>query len=71
MYSGLTAAALSYAIWGLFPLYFHVLRHIGAFEIVLHRSLWSFVFVWLVLLGLLRARGCSSEAARCCSARTG
>ena len=54
MYSGLAAAALSYAIWGLFPLYFHALQQIGAFEIVLHRSLWSFVFVWLVLLGLRR-----------------
>jgi chloramphenicol-sensitive protein RarD len=54
MYPGLVAAALSYAIWGLFPLYFHALQQIGAFEIVLHRSLWSFVFVWLVLLGLRR-----------------
>jgi len=54
MYSGLAAAALSYAIWGLFPLYFHALGSIDAFEIVLHRSLWSFAFVWLVLLLLHR-----------------
>jgi len=54
MPSGLAAAALAYAVWGLFPLYFHALSRIDAFEVVLHRSLWSFVFVWLLLLGLRR-----------------
>jgi chloramphenicol-sensitive protein RarD len=54
MYSGLAAAALAYAVWGLFPLYVHALARVDAFEVVLHRSLWSFVFVWLVLVGLRR-----------------
>ena len=54
MYPGLAAAALAYVVWGLFPLYFHALARVDAFEVVLHRSLWSFAFVWLVLLGLRR-----------------
>lgn len=49
MNAGLPAAAAAYIIWGLFPLYFHSLAHVGAFELVLHRSVWSLVFVLLLL----------------------
>ena len=52
--SGLVYAALAYVIWGLFPIYFHALARIDAFEIVMHRSLWSFVFVWAALVALRR-----------------
>ena len=51
---GLLYAALAYVLWGLFPIYFHALARVDAFEIVLHRSLWSFVFVWAVLLAMRR-----------------
>ena len=54
MLPGLASAALSYVLWGLFPLYFHRLSQVGAFAIVMHRSLWCFVCVWLVLLGMRR-----------------
>ncbi|HEV8689916.1 MAG TPA: EamA family transporter RarD [Ideonella sp.] len=53
MPSGLLAAALSYALWGLFPLYFRQVADVPALEIVLHRSVWSLVFV-LLLLALQR-----------------
>lgn len=53
MPAGLLAAALSYALWGLFPLYFHQVAQVPALEIVLHRSVWSLVFV-LGLLTVLR-----------------
>ena len=52
--SGLVYAALAYIAWGLFPIYFHALARVDAFEIVMHRSLWSFVFVWLALVALRR-----------------
>ena len=52
--SGLVYAALAYVAWGLFPIYFHALARVDAFEIVLHRSLWSFVFVWGLLVALRR-----------------
>ena len=51
---GLVYAALAYIAWGLFPIYFHALARVDAFEIVMHRSLWSFVFVWAVLLAARR-----------------
>ena len=51
---GLVYAALAYALWGLFPIYFHALARVDAFQIVLHRSLWSFLFVWAVLVAMRR-----------------
>jgi chloramphenicol-sensitive protein RarD len=51
---GLVFAALAYILWGLFPIYFHALARVDAFAIVMHRSLWSFVFVWAVLLAMRR-----------------
>jgi chloramphenicol-sensitive protein RarD len=54
MHAGLLAAALSYALWGLFPLYFRQVAEVPALEIVLHRSVWSLVFVLGVLAVLRR-----------------
>jgi len=54
MNSGIPLAALAYVAWGLFPLYFHRLAAVGAFEIVLHRTVWSMVFVLIVLAVLRR-----------------
>lgn len=49
MHPGLVAAALAYVIWGVFPLYFHHLADVPPLEMVLHRSVWSLVFVLGVL----------------------
>lgn len=46
-------AALSFSIWGMFPLYFKALQAITPLEILVHRMLWSLVFV-AVLLALRR-----------------
>lgn len=54
--SGALQAALAYAMWGLFPLYFQLVSAVAPLEIVLHRALWSFAFV-LVLLAVLRRWG--------------
>jgi chloramphenicol-sensitive protein RarD len=53
MSTGVLQAALAYAMWGLFPLYFHLVAAVAPLDIVLHRSLWSLAFV-LVLLAVLR-----------------
>lgn len=53
MSSGVLQAALAYALWGLFPLYFRLVSAVGPLEIVLHRCLWSLAFV-LVVLAVLR-----------------
>ncbi|WP_295957078.1 EamA family transporter RarD [Rhodoferax sp.] len=47
---GIVYATLAYAAWGLFPLYFHQLAGIPALEVVVHRTVWSLVFVLGVLL---------------------
>lgn len=49
MQLGILYAASAYFLWGLFPLYFKQLQSVGALEIVLHRILWSAVFLLLVL----------------------
>jgi chloramphenicol-sensitive protein RarD len=41
---------LAYAIWGVFPLYFHALQPAGAWEILAHRIVWTLVFCAGVLL---------------------
>jgi chloramphenicol-sensitive protein RarD len=53
MNAGLYAAATAYLIWGLFPLYFHALSTLGALDLVLHRSIWSLLF----MLGVLAVQG--------------
>jgi chloramphenicol-sensitive protein RarD len=54
MNTGIAYAALAYAAWGLFPLYFRQVAEVSAFEIVLHRTVWSLVFVLLLLVVMRR-----------------
>jgi chloramphenicol-sensitive protein RarD len=53
MRSGVLQASLAYGMWGLLPLYFHLLAAVAPLDIVLQRTLWSLAFV-LVLLAALR-----------------
>ena len=50
---GLSAALFAYVLWGLFPLYWYLLRSVPAVQTVAHRVLWCavFVFGWLALRG--------------------
>jgi chloramphenicol-sensitive protein RarD len=50
---GTLAGIAAYGMWGLFPLVFHQLRSVSAFEVLFHRVLWSFV----VVVALLVAQG--------------
>lgn len=52
MHVGVLYAALAYTAWGLFPLFFKQLVSVNAFEVVMHRTVWSLVF----LLGVLAVR---------------
>ncbi|MFZ6004891.1 MAG: EamA family transporter RarD [Actinomycetota bacterium] len=47
---GTAAGVAAYTLWGLFPLVFHQLRSVGAFEVLLHRVVWSFVVVAALLV---------------------
>ncbi|MCB5196659.1 EamA family transporter RarD [Deefgea salmonis] len=50
MQIGIIYTLLAFLIWGLFPLYFKALHGIAPEEIVLHRFIWSLVFLSTVLL---------------------
>ena len=49
MNPGIVYATLAYMAWGLFPLYFRQVAHVPALEVVVHRTVWSLVFVLAVL----------------------
>jgi len=49
MRTGILYAATAYVLWGVFPIYFKALQTIPPVEIMLHRIVWSLVFVMVVL----------------------
>ena len=46
---GMLYAAASFVIWGLFPIYFKALQDIAPGQILVHRMVWSLVFILGVL----------------------
>ena len=54
---GLASAAAAFTVWGLYPLYFHLLYKVSAFQTIAHRIVWSclFVLAWLAAHGQLPA----------------
>jgi len=42
---GLAAAISSYALWGVFPLYWYLLKAVPSMQIIAHRVIWCSVFV--------------------------
>ena len=48
---GVLLTCIASIFWGLpQPLFFNELNHINTFEVVLHRGLWSFLFLFLILI---------------------
>ncbi|MDD5333290.1 MAG: EamA family transporter RarD [Rhodoferax sp.] len=54
MNPGVFYAALAYTAWGFLPVFFKQLASVNAFEVVLHRMVWSLVFLLCVLAVLKR-----------------
>jgi chloramphenicol-sensitive protein RarD len=46
---GVIYAASAFVIWGVIPIYWKFLDHVGAVEIVMHRILWTLVFALAAL----------------------
>ena len=46
---GIIYAIVAYTLWGIAPLYFKLLSDVPATEILLHRVIWSFIFVTLLV----------------------
>ncbi|MGZ8293837.1 MAG: EamA family transporter RarD [Telluria sp.] len=49
MRTGVLSAALAFLCWGLFPLYFHALNDVPPAQIMVHRVVWSLLFLMIVL----------------------
>lgn len=47
---GIFFALLAYFSWGTFPLFWKQLSHVTALEILSHRIIWSFIFMFLLCL---------------------
>jgi chloramphenicol-sensitive protein RarD len=47
---GVLNAIGAFLIWGLSPIYFKALAHVPAFEILLHRMVWSFIFLFPIVI---------------------
>ncbi len=54
MNPGLLYAALAYALWGLFPLYFRQIAAVSSFEIVVQRCVWALVVLVIALTVMRR-----------------
>ncbi|WP_405586067.1 EamA family transporter RarD [Streptomyces sp. NBC_01190] len=52
--TGLVYGFVAYGLWGLFPLFWPLLKPAGAMEILAHRMVWSLVVVGVILLVLRR-----------------
>ena len=54
MNPGFIYALCAFSIWGLFPLYFRLIPLVAPLELVMQRTLWSLLFLGLLLTGLKR-----------------
>jgi len=57
---GLWVTVMAYCVWGMMPLYWHLLREVPPLQVVVHRAVWCAVLVagWL---GLRHGRGWLKE----------
>lgn len=46
---GTIYAILAFTFWGLVPIYFKTVSHVNPFEILIHRILWSIIFLFILL----------------------
>lgn len=46
---GLALALATFIMWGIFPIYFKSIEHVGALQVLSHRIIWSFVLLFLFL----------------------
>ncbi|KTF15122.1 EamA family transporter RarD [Pseudoalteromonas sp. H105] len=46
---GVILACMAFFMWGLAPIYFKLLQHISAFEILMHRVVWSVLFIVFIV----------------------
>jgi len=47
---GTIYAILAFTFWGLVPIYFKLVSHVSPFEVLVHRVLWSVLFLSIILM---------------------
>jgi len=57
MTRGIWYGVAAYVIWGTFPLYWRLLRHVAPLHVLGQRIIWSFVLLAAVLMLVRRQRG--------------
>lgn len=50
MNKGTLYAIGAYGLWGLFPLYWKLLQHVPALQLIGHRIVWSFISLFVILI---------------------
>ncbi|MGX1193568.1 chloramphenicol-sensitive protein RarD [Metabacillus sp. SLBN-84] len=48
-HTGLMHTALAYFLWGILPVYWKLIEHVGSEEILAHRVFWSFLFMMFLI----------------------
>lgn len=56
MNKGTLYAIGAYGLWGLFPLYWKLLQHVPALQLIGHRIVWSFVSLFVILIFLRQVK---------------
>lgn len=64
MNKGVLYALGAYTLWGIFPIYFHALSAISAFQITAHRVVWSLLFVAALVVGRGELRALKASITR-------
>mgnify|MGYP005749504709 CR=1 FL=1 len=59
--TGILFAAFSYILWGFLPLYWKVLQHVPAWELLAHRIVWSLIFMLVILLAMKKIQVLPTE----------
>ncbi len=62
--SGLLFGIGAYGMWGMFPAFFPLLKPAGAVEILAHRIVWGFLFLFVVVVAVRRLRDVRSISGR-------
>jgi len=47
---GILSGIGAYLLWGLFPIYWKILHHVPAIQIIGHRIVWSFIFLIIIVI---------------------
>jgi chloramphenicol-sensitive protein RarD len=62
--SGFWAGVAAYTIWGLVPLYWKLLKHVPAIQVLGHRIVWSLAVLLILVAGRRRARAALANVSR-------